>query len=403
LNNLGVLWRYFVVFLLTLCVGIAFQLLVSFTVPQVQVASLDGGTFRSWSGLGIRETIVLAGLVATLSVFGVQHNQRPDGTIASNIVLVLVGCSIGSPITLVTAMLALRLTVPVVGVWAMQIVLQIVAAGLSAAWLAGHSARVAAFASLVAILVTSGCLSVAYAYPTPLPDETFVVQLPGVPEIHVDCFLPEGEGPYPAVVIFHGVEGATNLTRRAVHYPNAKSVSQQGYATFLVRYFDSCPYEHLMLIDEGSLNVEEIEKIRIRDYQTWIDAAGAALHAVHDREDVGDMAVIGYSLGCYVGSAATSRTSLKGYPKAFVGNFGGIWREIDIPPTYPPTRFYHGKLDTIVPISNAEQALLKLKTAGIENVELFAYPDQAHIPEGPTSSVIRASTEDFLYQHLRGP
>ncbi len=403
MNTLGTLARYFVVFLLTLCAGIAFQLLVSFTVPQVQVASLDGGAFRSWAGLGIRETAVLAGLVATLSVFGVQHNQRPHGKIASNIVLVFVGCSIGSLITLVIAMLTLRLTMPVVGVWAMQIVLQIVAAGLSASWLAVHSARVATFAGLVAILVMFACLSVAYAYPTPLPDETFVVQLPGDHEILVDCFLPEGEGPHPAVVIFHGVEGATNLTRRAVHYPNAKSVSQQGYATFLVRYFDSCPYEHLMLIDQGLLNIEEIEKIRIRDYQTWIDAAGEALRAVHDREDVGDMAVIGYSLGCYVGSAATSRTSVKGYPKAFVGNFGGIWPEINIPPSYPPTRLYHGKLDPIVPITNAEQALLKLKTAGIENAELFAYPDQAHIPEGPTSSVIRASTEEFLHQHLMGP
>ncbi len=399
----GVLGRFLAVFFVILCTGVIFQLLVSFVFPSVQIACLDGGAFRSWAGFGLSETIALSGLLAIFALFSRRQGQNRIDKEMGHFVLLLAGCSIGSLITLVIVFLTLRLPMPVAGVWGLQTLLQIVAAGVAISWLANCSARVTALASLMAILVTTACLAIAFAFPTPLPDETFLVQVPGVGEISVDCFLPEGKGPHPTVVIFHGVEGATNLTRRAVHYPNAKAVSQKGYATFLVRYFDTCPYEHLMLYEEGSLDVEEIEKIRIRDYQGWIDAAGEALKAVHDRDDVGEMAVIGYSLGCYVGSAATSRTCVQGYPQAFVGNFGGIWPEIDIAPTYPPTRFYHGSLDTVVPIVNAEQALHKLKTAGIENAELFAYPDQAHIPEGPTSSVIRTSTEDFLRQHLRAP
>ena len=151
---------------------------------------------------------------------------------------------------------------------------------------------------------------------------------------------------------------------------------------------------------DGRLDIDAIEEIRLRDYKKWVDVACAAIRKIDRREDVDQIAVVGYSLGCYVGTAAASRLCEDGIPKAVVGNFGAVWPDVEIGPSFPPVRFYHGALDTVISLADVEAAVARLREAGAPSVELKVYADQGHVPEGLASIEIRNSTEEFLRKQL---
>ena len=375
------------VFALVTCVGIAFQLAISFLVPSVSVAYLDGGAFRSWNGFGVRETICLSLLLSVAGMWG-----RSPSSSTRHIASVVIGMLIAT----LLVFLAMQLPLLVAVVWCTQCALQATIVAQAVSRLIVHSVRTNVVLGALGGVVSLACLAIGYAFPSPTPDETFFVEVDGIGKVNVDCFMPDGDGPFPAVVVFHGVEGTSRLSRTFFHYPNCKAISKQGYATFLVRYFDAFPYDDLMKNKEGRLDVEAVEEIRRQDYQEWIEVARVALGTIHERVDVQEMVVIGYSLGCYVGSAATSLTCGGGYPKGFVGNFGGVWPEVEIDASFPPSRLYHGEMDSVVPVEEAKKAVAKLIGAGVSDVRLTVYPNQEHLPAGPTASVVRTDTEAFL-------
>ena len=47
-------------------VALGTQLAFSYALPSIQVAYLDSAIFRSWTGFGIREAILQAGLLSAL-------------------------------------------------------------------------------------------------------------------------------------------------------------------------------------------------------------------------------------------------------------------------------------------------------------------------------------------------
>ena len=396
--------RICAVFCATLCIGSAIQLATTFAIPSFQLAFLDLGIFRSFTGLGLVETILLSAL---LSAFAEARFIRSDRSNKSHFQVesVALGFATGAFATLLILYFALRLPSAVVLAWGAQTALQLATAFATANAFEKMPLRQLFLSNSICLIVTAACLVVAYLFPTPIPNESFTIATKDTGAVVVDCFLPDTSGPYDAVVILHGVEGATNLTRRAIHYPNAKAVSQKGYATFFVRYFDACPYSDLLLMDEeNQLDVAAIEEVRLRDYRRWIATAQEAIKSIRRRQDIEKLAVIGYSLGCYVGSAACCELCEQGYsPEAFVGNFGAIWPEVDIPHSFPPTQFYHGEEDEVIPIKDVQDSVARVAAVGDNEVTLISFPHQNHVPDGPVSPVMRTSTEAFLAKHLRAP
>lgn len=395
------LTRLCVIFLSNLCIGIAFQLGTSLFLPALQLAFLDLGVFRTFAGLGLVETAILAlTLTAVVAVSGSRGTDSEKSPIFESLAF---GFIIGAAATLVVMYFALRLPFAIVSAWAAQTVLQLATAICVSNALLSATIRKKLVVGATSLVAACAFLYVAYLVPTPLPNASFTIATPDLGEVTVDCFFPDTAGPYDAVVLLHGVEGATNLTRRAIHYPNAKAVSQKGYATFFVRYFEACPYTDLFILDEEeNLDVEAIEEIRLRDYKDWIAVAQRAIAEISEREDVEQLAVIGYSLGCYVGSAACSELCKQNNPPdAFVGNFGAIWPEVELPSSFPPTQFYHGEEDKVIPLQAVKEAVAKLSDIGTTEVSLFTFPGQGHLPEGPASPVMRTSTEAFLARTLR--
>ncbi|MEM7316851.1 MAG: dienelactone hydrolase family protein, partial [Planctomycetota bacterium] len=264
----------------------------------------------------------------------------------------------------------------------------------------------AALLGASSLVVLGAVVGIAYSLPTPRPSYSFRVGQ-GTKSVTVDAFLPDGIDArnLPAVVIFHGVEGATPLMRLAIHYPNSKAISAKGVATYFVRYFDASPYDDLMIMKDDALDTDEIEKVRKDDYRQWIDLACQSITEVRNRPEVDPdrIAVVGYSLGCYVGTAATSRLCRDGYPCAIVGNFGSIWPEVEFDQSFPPIQFHHGEQDPVISVEKARQAKDRLLELGAKEVELFVYPEQGHVPSGPGSYDLRLKTEAFLRDKLDLP
>lgn len=389
------------VFFANACVGIVFQVATSFLIPSLQLAFLDLGVFRTFAGLGLIETLLLAITlaVAAESSFGSTKNEESHSSPAKTLGT---GIAVGIVATLLIMYVALRIPLLIAVAWGSQSMLQLASGLVTSSVLRASNPRKALAVALASGTGSSLALVVAYLVPTPLPSASFSVSTQGVGDVTVDCFLPDTPGPYDAVVILHGVEGATNLTCRAIHYPNAKAVSRRGYATFFVRYFEPCPYHDLLIMDaDNTLDVAAIEEVRLRDYQKWIAVAQQAIATIRERDDIEQVAVIGYSLGCYVGSAACSELCKQDQPpEAFIGNFGAIWPEVDLPDTFPPTQFYHGEADEVIPLQAVRDSVSRLTALGGNEVSLFTFPYQGHLPQGPASPIMRTSTEAFLARQL---
>lgn len=381
------------------------QVLVAIFLPSVAVAFVDVRVFRTWTGLGIREAALQSLLLAC--VFTFVHPQRSDPAISAQ--LVFSKLAVVAMIWL-CVWLGIRLPVAVIGFWFVLTVVQVLI-GFAVLQFLNFSKplpaasgstllRKTALLGITSVAVLSLSIGITYSYPTPRPSYSFEIELNENRSVTIDAFIPDGveQKQMPAVVIFHGVEGVTPLSRLMVHYPNARAISDKGIATFFVRYFGPSPYDDLMLTKDGALDVDAIEKIRLRDYQGWIDIACQSINKVREQPGVDPdrVAIIGYSLGCYVGTAATSRLCGEGYPCAVVGNFGSIWPEVFVNTSFPPIQFHHGAEDIVIPVENVRAATKRLRESGVHDVELFVYPEQGHVPSGPSSYEIRISTEHFL-------
>lgn len=240
------------------------------------------------------------------------------------------------------------------------------------------------------------------------PSETFTlgVQIRGEErQITVDAFYPRRKkakpnSRTPAVILLHGVDGATQYA--SLHFLVARALTDQGYAVYFVHYFDSVEYKDLMIFDERSeLDVPVVERFCERDSQCWIAAVTGALRQIAARPEVDrrQVALFGYSLGCFVSlSAAEESLRQKDLPKvaAVVGHWGAKFREANFSAGFPPTRLFHGAQDTVIRLEWARQTLDTLRAIGVD-ADLMEIPGQGH---RATSRKAWRETLAFLKQRV---
>jgi pimeloyl-ACP methyl ester carboxylesterase len=264
--------------------------------------------------------------------------------------------------------------------------------------------------TMIAFLATVGFGLVYYVLPAPRPDSTIRVTLEDGTEVQVDVFRPPRhaemtEAP-AAIFLLHGVEGTSPLAKR-LHYLNARAISNEEYVVFFVHYFDGCDYTDLRrLVHEDQDGLDAFEEFRKTndEYRRWVDTALGTMTkliadpAAHGIElDANRVAVIGYSLGTYVGSAAVAKwpEDRAPRPKAFVGNFGAIWDETVVDERFPRSLFIHGRNDKIVPVAWAEEAVRRLQAAGVP-ATLKVYADEGHVVSGRAGWDARLRTYEFV-------
>jgi dipeptidyl aminopeptidase/acylaminoacyl peptidase len=239
----------------------------------------------------------------------------------------------------------------------------------------------------------------------PRPDETFTISSAFAGQaatIHVEAFHPLGDDKlHPAIVLLHGVEGPQRY--RGERYQTANMLRDQGYAVFVVHYFDSVEYDDLYLLtEEGELDVAAVDRHCAADSRLWIEAVVDSVEAISQRPGIDPqrIAIDGYSLGGFIALSAAeqceSRSDLAEV-RAVVVNWGACFPKTRFSASFPPTLFVHGERDAIVPLQSARDTIALLENSGAR-AELCVVPNAPHIASGDES---RAATLRFLESRLK--
>jgi len=237
------------------------------------------------------------------------------------------------------------------------------------------------------------------------PDQTFEVAFDGkngACSITVETFLPAQAKPnrerMPAVVMLHGVEGASRYAGH--HHATARAVADQGYAVFFVHYFDSVAYEDLWYLKSNDeLDTQEIDRWIARDKGEWISAVSTSLCHIAKRHDidVDRISLLGYSLGSFisysVGQEALANPTIPDIA-CVVGNWGAKFADLKFTPGFPDTLLIHGAADRVVEPRWARQTVEELQAVGTA-AKLVIVPAAGHVAH---SEETWQATLDFLKQ-----
>lgn len=221
-----------------------------------------------------------------------------------------------------------------------------------------------------------------------------------------EVFLPpttiSGPQRWPAVILLHGIEGATRY--RDSRYRTAHRLRAEGYAVFIVHYFGAVDYEDLWKFKpDRSLDHQAIERQRLADQTKWVAAVTTAIREIAQRDDIDPqrIAIDGYSLGGFIALSAVQdafEDPTTPDVRCLVCNWGAMFRGEHFSPGYPPTLLVHGEKDNIVELKWARQTHHALKEVGV-NVYLHIIPDQEHMASSAESERL---TREFLAVHLQG-
>jgi carboxymethylenebutenolidase len=204
-------------------------------------------------------------------------------------------------------------------------------------------------------------------------------------EITVECFEPEGAGPFPALVALHGSNGMTNGAPlvRAFALP----VVSVGFAVYLPHYFE-----------RTGTRRSDPETSR-RNFLPWMQAVAdtVGFATIQPKVDAARVGVIGMSLGAFLGLAVASEDARV---KAVVDFFGGLPEPfISRLVTMAPTLILHGEADPIVPVEEAHRLRAALEARGVPH-ETKIYPGEGHIFSPMAGLDAARRTMQFLNRHL---
>jgi carboxymethylenebutenolidase len=191
----------------------------------------------------------------------------------------------------------------------------------------------------------------------------------GGKDIRLDCFLPAANGQrFPAVIGLHGSGGG-----HASMAAPASLLAEQGFAVYVLHYFDHFPAWMKTLWDAVSLVA--------RQPQVHPDRIG----------------LLGFSLGAYL---ALSASAIDSRVQAVVEFFGGMPKEMRFfTRRLCPVLILHGEQDKTVPVEEAyhlQQILEKKQIA----YEMQIYPGVGHGFSGEVWRDAGLRTLTFLRKYL---
>jgi dienelactone hydrolase len=200
--------------------------------------------------------------------------------------------------------------------------------------------------------------------------------------IRLDCFLPQGEGKFPAVIGLYGLHGGhAGMAEPAQH------LAEQGFAVFVLHYLDRTgPVEP----SKGAL---------IRHFPAWMKVLWDGVSFVHQRAEVdaSKTAYFGFSLGAYL---ALASAAIDGRITAVVECFGGLPKEMKFfMRRLCPVLILHGEDDPSVPVQEAYHLKQVLEARGLP-YEMQIYAGVGHGFTGETWADARARAVVFLKRYM---
>jgi carboxymethylenebutenolidase len=213
--------------------------------------------------------------------------------------------------------------------------------------------------------------------------ETF---LSGGKKIEVEIFRPATMPSSPTLLVLHGARG---IEFGDAHIRQlAQFLAANGFATFLVHYFDCT---NTLYADDASIH---------QHFELWLETIADAVSfaAQHPGVEAEKIGCFGYSLGGYFALAQAARDSRI---RVVIEIAGGV----DVSYTdkfqrMPPTLILHGSEDRRVPVSNAHEIERLAKKFGAD-FEVQIYRGEGHVlsPLAMLDALSRGLA--FLQKHLR--
>lgn len=231
-----------------------------------------------------------------------------------------------------------------------------------------------------------------------------------------DVYVPEGPGPFPAVLVIHG--GGWRSGDRAQVEGIAERVAQRGYVAVNITYRlvpDAIFPAPLLDVQQAirwlrvNAGTYQVDPTRIG---AWGYSAGAHLAALAGGLSPGDRLYAEDARLRAVVAGGTPADLRKFHGGTLVPNFlGERWREdsvafresspaAHVTPGDPPVFLYHGSWDQLVPLDQATDYQRALDAAGIPN-ELYRLRGLGHITAFLLDGGAVQHGADFLDRYLR--
>lgn len=279
--------------------------------------------------------------------------------------------------------------------------------------------RAGVLSSLALALVLSPAASAAEPVEPPAysVERNLVYASPAGTDLHLDAYIPDGDGPFPAVLVVHG--GAWRVGSKGQLAFYAGKLAERGYAAFAINYRLAPKHPFPAQIED------------CRSAVRWIRRNAESYNI--DPQRVGG---IGYSAGGHLvallgvtGAASTDDpaddTRLQavcagGAPCDFrtlpldweflAFWLGGTRRVVpelyeaaspaaQVRPDAPPMFFFHGDEDLLVPDESPLRMVEQLKAAGVE-ASAFIINKGGHLSAMWSPDAL-ARACDFLDRHLK--
>ncbi len=215
------------------------------------------------------------------------------------------------------------------------------------------------FAILIA-LGMSACVAVTY------PAQTISEKV--APGVHGRMILPEGEGPFPGILMLHGASGVIGSDDQT-----ARALSAEGFAVLVLDYY------------RGGADLVDGDAGRTPDHirMRWLSniERGAEYLRNHQQILPDEIGIVGFSRGAQYGLKYANEHS---EILAVIGYYGLLYDydegqrpDLKSVENLPPTLLLHGKADKIVPIGYAYEIMDLMERAG-RHAELVTFPDMSH-------------------------
>lgn len=234
--------------------------------------------------------------------------------------------------------------------------------------------------------------------------------------LKADVYLPQGEGPFPGVLVVHG--GAWRMGTRGQLSGVAQMLAKNGFTAVAISYRLAPQYKFPAQIEDCQAAVRwmrsnatrlKIDPQRIGGFGYSAGAHLVSLLATTDSDDASGLPST--RLQCV--AAGGTPCDLRPIPddedglSFFLGGSPATCRDqyrlaspaAFITPDDPPMFFFHGETDQLVPLASPLHMQAELQKVGVES-QLYIVPSVGHVAAGMDRGAIGRAIA-FLGEHLK--